>query len=387
MNQIIEPTKAIRLAFPEISQNEAEEMAALGMVKAYSEDMVLCHEGKIEGVFFVLLEGRVKVTKLINDQQERFLCFLSPGDFFGEMALIQHAPRAATVITTMPTSVLEIDKDSFDSLVQRNSSVSMAMVREVSRRLRENNDLAIEDLRMKAGELAAAYQQLAEVEFARSEFLTVFAPELRTPLTVANGFLHVIRSQKLQGDALFSALDTVVHNLQDIISLVNDILLLQEMDIILPEFQPVDIGAVAATVVEQQRLIAERSQVGLNLVIPPGLPKIMGDEKSLGRALGALVDNAIKFSPDGGDVQVKLSFNESQVWIAVVDHGVGIPSDKIQRIFDRFFHMEEVKGHLFRGVGLGLSIARQVIEQHKGKIEVDSQLGKGSTFLIRFNRI
>ena len=387
MSKTVDPIKAICLAFPEMSPPEAEKMVALGVVKAYPESTVLCHEGQIEGVFYVMLEGRVKITKLINDLQERFLCFMSPGDFFGEMALIQHAPRAANVITITPVSVLEIDKEAFDNLVRRNSSVSMALVSQVSRRLRENNDLAIEDLRMKAGELAEAYQQLAVVEFARSEFLTTVAHELRTPLTVANGFLQVIRTQKLQGDSLISALDTVAHNLQDIITLVNDILLLQEMDIILPDFTVVDIGGVAATIVEQQRTKAERNQVGLGLTIPPNLPKVMGDEKSLARALGAVLDNAIKFSPDGGDVQVRLSFNESQVWIAVIDHGVGIPADKLHRIFDRFFHIEEVKGHLFRGVGLGLSIARQVIEQHKGKIEVDSQLGKGSTFLIRLNRV
>lgn len=386
MSTTVEPTKAIRLAFPEMSQSEADEIVKLGKVNIYQENTILCHEGKVEDVFYVMLEGRVKVSKIINDMSERFLCFMSPGDFFGEMALIQHAPRAATVITTVPTTVLEIDIEAFD-IVRRNSSVSMAMVREVSRRLRENNDLAIEDLRVKAFEVAEAYQQLAEMEFARSEFLTTVAHELRTPLTVANGFLHVIRSQKLQGESLNSALDTIGHNLGDIITLVNDILLLQEMEIILPEFAPIDIGSVAATVVEQQRIKAERGMVGLTLNIPPGLPKIMGDEKSIARALGAVVDNAIKFSPDGGDVQVKLSFNDSQVWIAVVDHGVGIPPNQIHRIFDRFFHIEEVNGHLFRGVGLGLSIARQVIEQHKGKIEVDSQLGKGSTFLVRLNRI
>ena len=387
MSKTVDPTKAICLAFPEMSPAEAEKMVSLGVVKSYPENTILCHEGQIEGIFYVMLDGRVKVTKLINDQQEYFLCFMSPGDFFGEMALIQHAQRAANVITTAPTTVLEIDKESFDGLVRRNSSVSMALVNQVSRRLRENNDLAIEDLRMKAGELAEAYQQLAEVEFARSEFLTTVAHELRTPLTVASGFLQVIRTQKLQGDSLISALDTIAHNLQDIITLVNDILLLQEMDIILPEFSVVDIGSLAASIVEQQRVKAERNQVGLSLTIPPNLPRILGDEKSLSRAIGAVLDNAIKFSPDGGDVQVRLSFNESQVWIAVIDHGVGIPPDKIHRIFDRFFHLEEVKGHLFRGVGLGLSIARQVIEQHKGKIEVDSQLGKGSTILIRLNRI
>ena len=383
----VEPTVAIAKAFPEITSSEAVEMASLGKVKAYPENHVFCHEGAIEDTFYVMLTGQVRVTKVINEVEDRFLADLGPGEFFGEMALVHKAPRTATVTSLEPVTVLEIDKESFDDLVRRNSSISMAMVREVSRRLRENNDLAIEDLRMKAGELAAAYQQLAEVEYARSEFLTVVAHELRTPLTVANGFLQVIRSQRLQGEALFSALEMVGRNLQDIISLVNDILFLQEMDIILPEFQPTDIGTVVAYVVEQQRMRAERSKVGVSLSIPSGLPRTMADARSLERAVTAILDNAIKFSPDGGDVLVNVGFDEKHVTVSIKDQGVGIAPEYVDRVFDRFFHIEEIKGHLFRGVGLGLSIARSVIEQHNGSIDVESQLGKGSTFTVRLTRL
>ena len=94
------------------------------------------------------------------------------------------------------------------------------------------------------------------------------------------------------------------------------------------------------------------------------------------------MENAIKFSPDGGIVGVDVTGNHKEVWIAIRDQGVGIPQEAIGRIFDRFFHMDEVNGHLFRGVGLGLSIAQQVIEQHRGRIDVDSQQGVGSRFTI-----
>jgi signal transduction histidine kinase len=386
MTNQIEPAVVLRRAFPEITPLEAVNMVGLGQIQQYPVNTVLCREGAIESTFYMLLEGEVKVTKFINPTEERFLSFLKPGDFFGEMALIHDAPRAATVMTILPTTVLEIRKDIFNDLVSRNSSVSKAMMREVSRRLRENNDLAVETLRVKAGELAAAYQQLAEVEYARSEFLTVVAHELRTPLTVANGFLQVIRSQKLQGEALYSALDTVGKNIQEIISLTNDILFLQEMDFILPEFQSIDLGYVVASVIEQQQGRAEKSRVGLSLSITPGLPKIIADANSLERAITAVMDNAIKFSPDGGDVTIQLGHDANYIWAKITDQGVGIPAEHLPKVFDRFFHLEEVRGHLFRGVGLGLSIAKQVVEQHKGRMEVESELGKGSTFTILLNR-
>ncbi len=378
----VSPSEVILGAFPGIRLDEAEEMVAVGKVVDYPPGTVLCHEGAIENIFYILLDGNVDVTKVMDDLESRLMKRLTSGAFFGEMALIHNAPRAATVTAMTPVSVLEIHKGEFTRLLERNTSVSVAMVREVSRRLRENDAMAIGDLRLKARELADAYQQLAEMDFARQEFLTTIAHELRTPLTAASGFLHMIRTGMLQGEALNAALETVGNNIQSIISLINDILFLQEMDLILPEFQPTDVGAVIAAVVEQHREQAERGQVGMRVDIAPGLPKISADANSLERAFRAILDNAIKFSPDGGEVEVEVGHDEPHVWVKVRDRGVGIPPKAMARIFERFFHLDEVGGHLFRGVGLGLSIARQVIEQHGGEIDVKSKLGEGSTFTV-----
>jgi signal transduction histidine kinase len=376
------PIDVLRRAFPGIPESEAEEMISAGKVREYPPDTVLCHEGAIESTFYIILDGEVQVTKFINDAEARFLKYLEPGDFFGEMALIQNSPRSATVMTKVPTTVLEINKEAFTDLFKRSTSVSLALAREVSRRLRENNEMAIEDLRIKAKELADAYQQLAELDYARREFLTTIAHELRTPLTAANGFLQVIRMGKLQEEALNAALDTVTRNIQDIITLTNDILFLQEMDLILPEFQMTDVGGLVAHAVEQERTRAERNGVGFIINIALNIPAISADPKSLERAIIAILDNAIKFSPEGGDVIIDVGHADSHVWVTVTDHGVGIPHEMMPRIFERFFHMDQVGVHMFRGLGLGLSIARQVIEQHGGMIDVKSTLGKGSTFTI-----
>jgi signal transduction histidine kinase len=373
----------IQVAFPGILAEEAVRLASTGRVCTYPADTILCHEDAIETTFYIILEGEVLVTKHINDAEARELKRLHPGDFFGEMALIHNAPRAATVKSVAPITVLEIDKDAFDALLERNSPVSLAMVREVSRRLRENDQMAIEDLRVKANELAAAYQQLTMLEYARSQFLTTIAHELRTPLMAANGFLQVIRQGSLQGEAMSSALDTVSRNLQDIVSLANDILFLQEMDLIMPEATLTDIGRLVAAAVEGQRLHAERGGISFSMNIDSGLPRILADPKTLEKAVTAILDNAIKFSPDGGDVRVQVTKEAEYILISIQDHGVGIPSEAMPHIFDRFYHLDEVDGHLFRGVGLGLSIARHVVEGLGGSIEVDSQLGRGSTFSIK----
>ena len=383
----ISPRQVLQHAFPGIPADEAEMMISSGKVHSYPPNTVLCREGAIENIFYIILEGEVQVTKLLNELETRFLKHLKEGDFFGEMALIHNAPRAATVVTTVPSTILEINKDAFSKLLEQSSSMSMAMVREVSRRLRENDEMAIGDLRLKARELAGAYQQLAEQEFARREFLTTIAHELRTPLTAASGFLQLVRMGMLEGQTLTNAMDAIARNVQDIISLTNDILFLQEMDLILPAFQPTDVGAIVVKLVEQMRPRAVHNAVSLKHDIALDLPQVNGDAKSLERAIAAILDNAIKFSPDGGDVMVNVGSDEEQLWVRVEDHGVGIATDVMPCIFNRFYHVDHVGDYLFRGLGLGLSVARQVIEQHGGKILVESELGKGSTFTILLNTI
>lgn len=381
------PKEIIPRAFPGINQLEIDELLNRSQVMNYVKGIVLTHEGEIESKFYILLDGRVSVTKTINNIEQRHLKELEAGDFFGEMALIHNAPRAATVTAIEPVTVLEIDRDDFDRVLRHSSSVAMAMVREISNRLRENDEMAIEDLRMRASELAEAYQRLAEQELARREFLTNVAHELRNPLMAAGGFLQLIQKGLITPEKMPGVIDMVARNIGQITTLVNDILFLQEMDLILPKFQPVNMGELAGEVVEAYHEKAAANLVTLHLQVSPGLPATSGDPKTLERALAALVDNAIKFSPDGGQVTVSVREGDSAIIVDVVDNGIGVEKERLPRIFDRFYHLEQSGDNLFEGIGLGLAITQQVIKQHNGRLTVESEPGKGSTFSIHLKAL
>ena len=380
------PSKIIPRAFPGIKANEIEQLITNSQVHSYAPGDVLCRENAREDRFYMILEGEVEVTKVINNNEVRVLKLLSPGDFFGEMALIHNAPRAATVTARTALTTLELDKAGFQSVLHGSSSVAMAMVSEISNRLRQNDQMAVDDLRLRASDLAEAYQQLAEQELARRQFLTNVAHELRTPLMVASGNLEFLQKGMLSGEHLAEGIDKVSRNVQQIVTLVNDILFLQEMDLVLPEFQAVDMNEVASNVVEKYKVKAVERDVNLRFAPSPGLPPVSGDSKSLERALMALVDNAIKFSPKGGDVDVRLRHPSDQVVVDVEDHGIGIHKENMARIFDRFYHVDRYGDDLFGGIGLGLAISKQVIEQHQGKLTVTSTPGKGSTFTIALKK-
>lgn len=373
----------IARAFPGISAMEVEALIARGLEKEYSAGTILCHEGAHEEVFYLILEGMVEVTKVINDMESRHLKQLGPGEFFGEMALIHNAPRAATVTAITPLTVLEIDRDAFEQVLQRSSSVSLALVREISRRLRENDEMAIEDLRLRARELAEAYQKLAEQELWRREFLTNIAHHLRTPLTSIQGYLQLLQQGAVPASQSDHVLEILDQNVRQIVHLVNGILFLQEIDLILDKFQPVDLVALVEEVVAGFQERAARQQVVFRLQMEKALPPIPADARHLGRALSELIDNAIKFSPEGGKVEIGLKRIGDWVEIAVQDEGIGIAPENLASIFDRYHHLDGEGEHLFEGVGLGLAIAGQVIKQHRGEIRVESQVGKGSIFTIR----
>jgi signal transduction histidine kinase len=379
------PSKIIPRAFPGISPGEVAELINNSQLSNYPPDTILCHENEVEDTFYLILEGEVEVTKVINNLEKRLLKTLGPGDFFGEMALIHNVPRAATVRTLTPLIALEIRKEAFDRVLHYSSSISLAMVREISRRLRENDEMAIDDLRLRASELAEAYQKMAEMEAARRDFLTSISHQLRTPLTAAVGYLQLFQKGAVPADKTPDAIRAVARNVQQIAKLVNDILFVQEMELILEQFEPVNLVDVArhvASAYEEKAKVA-----GLKLRIKPDLllPPVMGDPQNLERAVTSLVDNAIKFSPRGGEVEIRLRRKADKVILSVRDEGIGIAPEMLPRIFDRFYHLDKSGDQLFEGLGIGLAITKQVIEQHKGQLTVESTPGKGSTFSMWLN--
>ncbi|MFN8401055.1 MAG: ATP-binding protein [Anaerolineales bacterium] len=382
MTTLRTPARIIPRAFPGIKPEEVQEIIINSQIKSYPAGTVLCQEDAIEHTFYMILEGEFEVTKTINNKEKRLLKTLVAGDFFGEMALIHNAPRAATVKSLTSTVVLELDKQGFDRVLKHSPSVATAMVAEISNRLRANDQLAIEDLRLRAREIADAYQKLAEQDMARNEFLTSIAHELRTPLMVASGYLHTLKKGVLSGEQLQSTIEIVSRNVDQIVNRTNDLLFLQEQELVLRDFQAVNLYHVVEQVVEKYQAKAKARSVNVKIRGSANIPLVQGDEPLLERAITGLVDNAIKFSPYDSTIEIRFADLGNYVSVSVVDYGIGIDPQIRPRIFDRFFHLEKSGDEIYDGLGIGLSITRQVIQQHRGMLDVDSQPGKGSTFTI-----
>ena len=228
--------------------------------------------------------------------------------------------------------------------------------------------------------------ELRMLQRIRTEFLENLSHELRTPLSSVSLLAETLAREADQAPALIpprmrDRIGRIEVETGHLVQMVNELLDLTRIESGGPIqlLRDVDLRALATASVERLRLFAERQGVTLRTELPPAVPPVRGDEDRLGQVLVNLLHNAVKFSPEGGDVTVRLRMEDREVITSVEDHGIGIPKADQPRIFERFYKVDRARV-AGGGTGLGLSIARHVVEGHHGRIWVVSEEGVGSTF-------
>ncbi len=232
--------------------------------------------------------------------------------------------------------------------------------------------------------------ELRRLQQIRTEFIDNLSHELRTPLTTVSLLAETLaRDADAAGEAVPPKMRDRIGKIEvetgHLVQMVSELLDLSRIESGggLGVVERLDLGQIAKDSTERLRLFADRQKVALLVHVPRRLPPVRGDGARLGQVFVNLLHNAVKFSPDGGDVRVTLESDGSTVVVAIADKGVGIPRAAQARIFERFYKVDRarVRGEV-GGTGLGLAIARHIVEQHGGRIWVESDEGVGSTFLF-----
>ena len=235
------------------------------------------------------------------------------------------------------------------------------------------------------GEMALAFNTMAaelkQQHTLRRRVMADIAHELRTPLSVLQIDLESIE------DGLTEPSPEMVTRLQEEVALLNRLvedlrmLSLAEAGELKLEVQPVDVGHLVQTAVERVRGAAQDKEVSLTSELPEGLPAVAGDAQRLSQVLSNLLSNALRHTPQGGQITVGVrQVDGKDVRITVQDNGEGIPADELPHVFERFYRTDHARSRDTGGSGLGLTIARSLVEAHNGRIWVESVEGKGSTF-------
>jgi PAS domain S-box-containing protein len=235
-------------------------------------------------------------------------------------------------------------------------------------------------------ENARMYTSVQEASRLKDDFLASLSHELRTPLNAILGYARMLRSGIVPPDKRQKALDTIERNANSLTQIVEDVLDISRIvsGKIRLNVQPVDFPEVVRSAIDAIMPAADAKGVRLEAALDPGTAQMSGDPERLQQVLWNLLTNAVKFTSRGGRVQLRLEQDESHLLLTVSDTGIGIAPAFLPHVFERFRQAEGGVSRERGGLGLGLSIARQLTEMHGGSIEASSAgVGHGATFRLR----
>lgn len=228
-----------------------------------------------------------------------------------------------------------------------------------------------------------------EADALKATFISVVSHELKTPVAIIRGYAETLLRPlaRRDPDLVEELLTGIVEESERLADLVDDLLdasLLEAGGLSFQEVEALDLQELLGDIVERYAGQTEKHQ--LHLDFPAEFPTIDGDPQRLEQVFDNLISNALKYSPQGGEVLVKGRATPAEVTLEIADSGVGIPLDEQERIFERFYRVEGPESRGVSGTGLGLYLVRAIVRAHGGRIWVESELGEGATFYVTLPR-
>lgn len=280
-----------------------------------------------------------------------------------------------------------IDQATLDQVVTEQILQLRMALQEKNQQLEEaNNGLELR-VQERTAELQDALAKLAELNQLKSNFVANISHELRTPLTHIRGYLELLSTGDLGSvnNEQYRSLMTMQRSTDRLEKLIEDLILfsMAERGTISLHVKAFDLNQLCRDLVTayQQRAAEHNHDLTFDGSRQPAI--IQADRDKIQWTVQQLIENAIKFTPDGGIVQVKMFPVEEFIAVSVSDNGIGIPQERIQEIFEPFHQLDGSSTRRYGGTGLGLALVRKIIEAHGSMVQVESIPGKGSTFEFR----
>jgi signal transduction histidine kinase/FixJ family two-component response regulator len=240
--------------------------------------------------------------------------------------------------------------------------------------------IALENARLFQ-EIQQAYDELKKLDHMKSEFINIAAHELRTPLAILLGYASVMAEEETTSVDQ-SRLDVIIRNAMRLSSLIDDMLNLSYLETgqARLDIEEIDFRDMIQEAILDTKNMAKEKSLIIDVSIPDDFPLLLTDRNKLDLIVMNLLSNAIKYTPEGGRISLKAWLNGDRATVAIRDTGIGIPPESLDKIFDRFYQVEDSLTRQHGGIGLGLAIVKSFVELCQGRIWVESEVGKGSTF-------
>ena len=219
----------------------------------------------------------------------------------------------------------------------------------------------------------------------RKEFVADVSHELKTPITSIMGYADTLLEGEYDEETRTKFLTVISAEAKRMARLVTDLLTLSRYDSkkITSDITTFDLGDLVKKCIEKLKFEIEKKNHNVECFVTASVPPIEADKYGIERVVLNILSNAIKYTPDNGVIKVYVGFVYNDAYIKVIDNGIGIPEEDLERIFDRFYRVDKARSRELGGTGLGLSIAKEILNQNKGSINIKSVVGKGTEVVIR----
>lgn len=359
-------------------------LASLLVEQRFTAGELVFSEGEPGDAAYLIWAGQVGVVK--GDLSEPVLLGVrGPGEVIGEMALLEGQPRMASVIALEDLRLLQISRDSFQQLLKQAPTLGLSMMKLLSGRLRASDEVRTSEV-VAERQLSQRVGELEQLQAMQRELTELIVHDLRSPLSSLFGVINmlemVLPEEVIQANRdLLNIGRSANLRLQRMLNSMLDIARLESGQGAL-QLTSVDLKQLIQATLEGARVNLRSQNLELRAEVAGDLPRIQGDEARLERLLANLVDNALKFTPQGGQVTVAARQAGEALLVSVSDTGPGIPPAERERVFDRFAQLGSGPSRQ-RGYGLGLTFCKLTVEAHGGRIWIEAgEGGKGSKFVF-----
>lgn len=219
----------------------------------------------------------------------------------------------------------------------------------------------------------------------RKEFVADVSHELKTPITSIMGYSDTLLEGDYDEDTRVKFLSVISSEARRMARLVTDLLTLSRYDNkkASKEMTSFDLGELVKKCIEKLKFEIEKKKHNVECFVTASVPPVLADKDGIERVVLNILSNAIKYTPDNGMIKVYVGFVYNDAYIKVIDNGIGIPEEDLDRIFERFYRVDKARSRELGGTGLGLSIAKEILDKNKGSIDIKSKIGKGTEVVIR----
>ena len=337
-------------------------------------------QGPLQGYLYVILGGEL-FDSIVQKLKGSYIMQLSAGWIAASILFVLAAGlllfayltrRLRRLATVMASSDLEQASGQLQSITARD------------RPPRDEIDRLTVTFKQLVDRVQSQVAKLKAADSLRRELVTNVSHDLRTPLATLRGYIETLflKDKSLSADDRKHHLKIAIQHCERLSNLVNELFELAKLDSseIQVRYEPFNISELAHDVVQKFDLAAKEKQLSIQIDLDPGLPFVNADIAMIERVIENLLENAVRHTPAGGSIRLTFSPQNTDIAVGVSDTGCGIPGEDLPYIFDRFYRREKTQSAKTGYSGLGLAIARRILELHDKSIRVESTPGSGTTF-------